>query len=170
MHTALHLPRPISHLKLLVREREAENYTSYIAACARETPSLRRYIDLTDGKPPDYIALGMDTRPLQTSYSRLRMGYRYLWEVIHMRNNETEDVAGIRGAITTRSGKVINTNCRLCGEENKHTYSHCIMDCVELENFRNSGACDMPSMVRHYLDPTVFKHVKTAHPKFLQAR
>ena len=170
MHTALHLPRPLSHLKRLVRERESENYTTHIAACARETPSLRRYLDLTDGRPPDYVALGMDTRPLQTSYSRLRMGYRYLWEVIHTRNNEAEGRARPCGAITTRDGKVINTNCRLCDEENKHTYTHYVMDCVKLENFRNSGACDTHSMVKHYLDPSVFKQVKAAYPKFLQAR
>ena len=148
----------------------AEKYMAYIAAHTRETLSLKRYIDLTDGKPPDYIALGMETRSLQTSYSRLRMGYRYLWEVIHTRGNEIEDAAGICGVITARAGKVINTNCRLCGEGNKHTYNHYIMECVELENSRNSRACDMPSMVRHYLDPTIFKHVKTAHPKFLPSR
>ena len=59
---------------------------------------------------------------------------------------------------------------RQCDWKNKHTYRHYIMDCVKLENFRNSGACDMPSLVRHFLDPSVFKQVKTAHPKFLQAR
>ena len=170
MHTALHLPRPLSQLKILIREREAGKYATYIAACAREIPSVRRYLDLTDGKPPDYIALGMVTRSLQTSYSRLRLGYRYLWEVIHSRNNETEDRSRICGTITTRSGKVINTNCRLCDGGNKHTYRHYVMDCVKLESFRNSGACDMLSLVRQFLDPSVFKQVKTAHPKFLQAR
>ena len=170
VHTALNLPRPLSQLKLLVREREAEKYAAHIAACARVTPSIRRYLDLTDGKPPDYITLSMVTRPLQTSYSRVRLGYRYLWEVIQNRSDETEEGTRICGAITTRSGKVINTNCRLCDRENMHTYRHYILDCVKVESFRNSGASDIPSLARHFLDPSVFKQVKSVHPKFLQAR
>ena len=166
-----YLPRPIAQLKVIVRNREAENYNATIAARAQEIPSLRRYLDLTDGRPPDYVALGFHTRHLQTSYSRLRIGYRYLWEVIHRPDGDARDRDTTCDIIiTTRTGKTISTECRLCGESNKHTYRHYIMDCVKLQNYRKTGICSMFYMVQHLADPLVFKRIKAAYPRFLQAR
>lgn len=41
--------------------------TTYTAAGNHQTLSMRRYLYLTNRKPPDYIALGMVTRLLQTA-------------------------------------------------------------------------------------------------------
>lgn len=89
--TAYHRPRPFAQLKIIVGKQEEEKYNAYNVACAPEKPSLDRYLHLTDGKPSDYVALGMHTRQLQTFYSRLQMGFRCLSEVIYQPDGDIHD-------------------------------------------------------------------------------
>ena len=108
-------------------------------------------MNVTKGVAPNYINSKLYTRKFQTSYSRLRLGYKYLWEVTNDNNSDIR-------------------KCRLCNVSDGHSLHHYVKECNETERFRREIK-NLPFHVTlcHFLDPGVFLEVKKCCSNFANA-
>ncbi|XP_064106916.1 uncharacterized protein LOC135215892 [Macrobrachium nipponense] len=140
----------LSMLKDSVGMEIMQRYNEKIEILKETHSSIRKYLEITGGKPPDYKLCGLESRREQTTYSRLRMQSRYLWEVLP--------------AVSPSE-----TCCRLCGELRKHTLSHYLVECEEITHYRPQGLSEV-DLLKHFLQPGVLKRVINTHPKFACSR
>ncbi|XP_064085394.1 uncharacterized protein LOC135200717 [Macrobrachium nipponense] len=136
----------LSMLKDSVGMEIMRRYSERIEMLKETHSSIRKYLEITGGKPPDYKLCGLESRREQTTYSRLRMQSRYLWEVLP--------------AVSPSE-----TCCRLCGELRKLTLSHYLVECEEITHYRPQGLSEV-DLLKHFLQPGVLKRVINTHPKF----
>ena len=101
--------------------------------------TLQGYLALYGcGGPTSYTAMGLLKRRLQTTYSRIRMGHKYFWEL------------GVR----PRDGKPQNTKCRSYFQEGGHTLKHYLQECRTIAWFREMKK-DEHSYREHFLRPEI---------------
>ena len=81
--------------------------------------SIHNY-DLFSSAPHKYGQHKTLTRPCDVVAARIRLGYRYLWQ---LQDNPPEN----------------HTKCKLCNEPFKHTLEHYIMECPTIAAFRPPG-------------------------------
>ncbi|XP_066960691.1 uncharacterized protein [Macrobrachium rosenbergii] len=138
----------LSMLKDSAGMETTQGYNERIERLKETHSSVRKYLKIIEGKPPDYKLCGLESRREQTTYSRLRMQSRYLWEVLP--------------AVSPSE-----TCCKLCGELWKHTLSHYLVECEEITHYRPKGdRLSEVDLLKHFLQPSVLKRVLTSHPKF----
>ena len=154
-HITYKITPPISRFRLALKERETEKYLTDVVTKRAVTPSMAHYHSLTNSEPPDYITLGMHERSIQTSFSRLRLGCKYLWEVTCI--NKPEINSG--EILTTSDGRIIDTRCRLCKELHKHTLHHYVEECPEVAPCRPQGLT-YEELLRLFSQPVHFKFLK----------
>ena len=128
-----------------------ENYKARIRRMTRECYSVEKYFMLTKGDPPRYKEAKLETRRQQTTYSRLRLQNRYLWEVLPV-------------------AKVADTKCKLCEEPRKHTLKHYLLECEALDGNRPQGNISEEEMLSYFLKPDVLKKTLTHYPRFASSR
>ena len=141
-------PLSLERLKTKIEKQKAFGYSEYINNMILESTTLRNYMRVTNGSEPNYVNRGLDTRRQQTSYSRLRLGYRYLWEVSSNRN------------------KTVN-NCKLCNCQEGHRLHHYIKECTVTAQFRsNHEQSTFYETLLHFLNVDVFLNIKKMYPRF----
>ncbi|XP_064107889.1 uncharacterized protein LOC135216449 [Macrobrachium nipponense] len=128
---AYKLTPSLSMLKDSVGMEIMQRYNERIEMLKETHSSIRKYLEITGGKSPDYKLCGLESRRKQTTYSRLRMQSRYLWEVLP--------------AVSPSE-----TCCRLCGELRKHTLSHYLVECEEITQYRPQGLSGV-DLLKHFL-------------------
>ena len=75
---------------------------------------------------------------------RLRLGYKYFWEV-------------------SASPGVC---CVLCAAPRGHTLRHYIMECPLIAKFRPQGQHDLYSLIDHLLDSATLREILREYPQF----
>ena len=75
---------------------------------------------------------------------RLRLGYKYYWEV-----------SGGDGV-----------PCGLCTSPRGHSLHHYVLECPVLEHFRPEGQFDLPSMVTWFINNNVVSSILKEYPNF----
>ena len=141
-------PLSLERLKTKIEKQKAFGYSEYINNMILESTTLRNYMRVTNGSEPNYVSRGLNTRRQQTSYSRLRLGYRYLWEVSSNRN------------------KMVN-NCKLCNCQEGHRLHHYIKECTVTAQFRsNHEQSTFYETLLHFLNVDVFLNIKKMYPRF----
>ncbi|KAG0719375.1 Gag-Pol polyprotein [Chionoecetes opilio] len=145
------LPLSLGRLKTEMCAKMETYNKRHIDSMLGQSVSLTTYMDLTKGCQPHYIQNGLITSRQQVCYSRLRLGYKYMWEV-----------AG--------SDNINMKKCNLCKTEEKHTLRHYVMECQEMIFFRSSCAnASYAGLLHYYLQPCNLIQVKNSHPSFANA-
>ena len=145
-------PPSITKLKESVGKEILEKYKTRISRMTQECYSIEKYFTLTKGDPPRYKEAKLETRRQQTTYSRLRLQNRYLWEVLPI-------------------AKVTDTKCKLCEEPRKHTLGHYLLECEALDGHRPQGNnVSEEEMLSYFLQPDVLKKTLTDYPRFACSR
>ncbi|XP_068238957.1 uncharacterized protein [Palaemon carinicauda] len=140
----------LNMLKVSVGMEIMNSYNERIEMLKETHTSIRKYLEITEGKPPDYKLLGLESRREQTTYRRLWMQNRYLWEVLP-------------------AASPSETCCRLCGGLRKHTLSHYLVECEEITLYSPWGLSGV-DLLKHFLQPGVLKKVVATKPKFACSR
>ena len=141
---------PISKLKMSVGAEVAEKYM--IQREATESVTVQRYMGkYEESAPPSYRSLGLDTRKQQIVYSRIRMGYPYLWQVVKRNRPETD------------------TSCRVCKDRDKHTLAHYITECPMLSEVRDRCPAGI-EMEQFILDPDILCDILKDYSGFCSVR
>ncbi|MEL6989863.1 MAG: ribonuclease H family protein, partial [Bacteroidota bacterium] len=109
-------PLSIQRLKTKIGKIQSDYYEECLNSLYFESESVKTYFDITNGTKPNYEINNLFTRKFQTSFSRLRLGYRYLWEVSGDLNPNVRQ-------------------CRLCGLQDSHTLYHYIKECSMLSGY-----------------------------------
>ena len=105
----------------------------------QECYSIEKYFMLTKGDPSRYKEAKLETRRQQTTYSRLRLQNRYLWEVLPI-------------------AKVSDAKCKLCEEPRKHTLGHYLLECEALDGHGPQGNnVSEEEKLSYFLQPDVLK-------------
>ena len=87
------------------------------------------------------------TRQCDVVIARIRLGYRYLWQV--------------------KDGDPLPkfSNCRLCESPLKHTLEHYITECEVVKDFRPSGM-RYSELCKHYIETGTIEDILELYPKF----
>ena len=145
-------PPSITKLKESVGKEILEKYKTRIRRMTQECYSIKKYFMLTKGDPPRYKEAKLETRRQQTTYSRLRLRNRYLWEVLPV-------------------AKVSDAKCKFCEESRKHTLGHYLLECEALDGHRPQGNnVSEEEMLSYFLQPDVLKRTLTDYPRFACSR
>ena len=144
-------PPPVNILKESVGRDILQKYKDHLECMVRTVPSIAKYHQLSGFKAPNYVAIGLNSRQQQTTYSRIRLQYRYLWEVAK------------KGSVTAV------TKCTICCQDDKHSLKHYLYECRELEALRRDCPPDT-DMLEYCLDPKILSNVLTLFPRFACSR
>ena len=109
---------------------------------------LQYYHDVTGFVTPDYIHMNLVTKRQQAVYSRLRIGYKYIQEVI----------------IDCQIKK-----CTVCRAPSAHTFEHYVNLCHRLRPFRLQTD-SLVDQVRHLTEPERLCTILRIFPKFAPPR
>lgn len=139
-------PLSLEVLKTNIMKKLDHIYSEYFNNLIFESNSVKNYIEITGGSRPNYVLKGICTRRKQTSYSRLRLQYKYFWEV---------------------TSNIRIENCRLCKQTNGHKLHHYILECYIIDKYRSGHEnLSFHDTLHHFLDSKVFLKVKEEYPKF----
>ena len=144
-------PLSKSHLKTVAGESVQSIYREYLEAMKASHQSFHKYFSVSGVAPPAYVSLGLVTRRQQTTFSRLRLQYRYMWEVSGAKVNKQKD-------------------CRLCGQAAGHTLNHYIAQCNKLITYRTAcNSQSIPDLLSLFLRPVVLIDIFKRYPLFASA-
>lgn len=146
-----HFPPPVSKLQNSVGRHVLQDYKEHVETMKQTHESVARYYRYTKGVPPLYTSKNLVTRKHQTTHSRLRLQYRYLWEVA--------------------PSPKLDSRCKLCRREEKHTLSHYLIECEELKSFRDRNSItDEKGALVALANPTQLLNVLLEHTDFARSR
>ena len=145
------LPLSTRQLAGELRKMLQERYWEYLLTKKLDSYSLSTYIDVTNGIPPVYHTHGLVKRRDQTAYSRIRLGYKYLWEI---------------GVPTTAQNK----RCAICHVDGGHCLNHYAGECPYLAEYYNSEAPSNIERLKHILGDNIVARIKKRYPLFASAR
>ena len=113
-----------------------------------------RHIEHKYGKSKYY------TRECDKVAVRVRLGYRYTWEIAHPDIQDTNvDNEQIQ------NGVIQYTKCKLCDQAYKHTLPHYIVECKEIEDFR-PNALNYYELCQHFVNVNVLSDILELYPDF----
>ena len=109
--------------------------------CQRGSASSLHYARVSQGCSYTY---GSHTSSHDMVAMRLRLGYKYFWEV-------------------SNSPGVC---CVLCAAPRGHTLHHYVMECPLIAKFRPQGHPDLSTLIDHLLDSATLRDILKEYPKF----
>ena len=109
--------------------------------CHRGSASSLHYVRVSQGCQYTY---GRHSASQDVVAMRLRLGYKYFWEV-------------------SNSPAVC---CMLCTAPRGHTLHHYVMDCPLIAKFRPQGQPDLHTLIGHLLDSATLGDILKEYPKF----
>ena len=143
-------PPPIGVLRRSVGDEVLRQYKQQVYDRMRQIPSIKRYMDVSNGEAARYKENNLVMRREQVRYSRIRLQYRYLWEMVPPNDKYPR-------------------NCRICRQDDSHTLWHYIRECSMTKKYRDE--CDFgDDLLSHFLRPNVLKRVLKEHPGFAAAK
>ena len=142
------LPNSLWSLSTKLRASLNRQYTEYYNHALLTSASIQKYEQVTKGSYSHYISKGLLTRGHQTSYSRIRLGYRYLWEITGDRNQTIK-------------------KCRICQAPDGHRLYHYLMECnIVLRTHPIPSQQTYDERIQFLLRPEVFLEIKRLYPNF----
>ena len=127
-----------------------ENYKNEIRNIASVNLRVQNYLEITQGKSIDYKNIKY-RRKIQLTYSRVRLGYQYTWEYMTGAPEKWK-------------------RCRICHEENKHTLSHYLLECLATQDFRLPENYCLIEQAKYLLNNNLIPLIKRQHKQFANAR
>ena len=116
---------------------DSDIVTSY----ERGSPSSIHYVHVSQATEYPY---GRRSALCDLVVMRLRLGYKYYWEV---------------------SGAAPES-CAVCARPGGHTLRHYVLECPAIASYRPQGINDVPSLVTWFIDHNIVPDIVKEHPQF----
>ena len=140
----IHCALSMRQVRSLIRVKQDEITSAERALTYERSATFRHYYDIDQETGLVYDKQGS----LQdTVIMRLRLGYRYLWEL----GCETPDK---------------ERECRLCGENDSHTLTHYVLHCSLLTPYRNSNINNVTEQIIWLINNNKIEEILKKYKKF----
>ena len=144
---------PLSNRQVarVVSEGAKKRYSTAVLERAWSSASLQQYLSVTQGAPPRYLEHSLTSRRFQVTYSRIRLGYKYLWQF------------GIPSSDAQK-------RCHVCFLPEGHTLNHYILRCPSTGLLRLPDVDDFARQAHNLLQGGKLACLKRRYPNFANAR
>nr|XP_053627417.1 uncharacterized protein LOC128685005 [Cherax quadricarinatus] len=141
----------VSSLRTIIR-KELEMNLIDLRLREIDTSQSIYHHSIMQEEPHVYGASNKISRLLDVTTARLRLGYKYLWQV----KSPPPDVD--------------QTKCKLCQMDYCHTLHHYVLECDQINEFRNNSLRNVQEMAKYFIHSGILQTILEKYPDFASCK
>ena len=136
----------INTLRGTIRKENRENFLDLRNTQYHTSLSIQHHSVMQE-EPHIYGSSKYNGRLLDVVTARLRLGYKYLWQV-------------------KPSPDIDETKCKLCEQTYSHTLKHYVLECDKIQEFRDPNIDTVIEMSKYFISNNLLAQILAKHPNF----